>query len=485
VLLLESAILAVAGGVLGLVLATWSIQLVPRLAPAYLPRLEDVEVNVAVMAFAIGVATLATFIAGLAPAFSAVRAGVAGAHHTRVTSGRTARRWREALIVGEVALALLLSIGTALLVRTFLELRPNEPGFEMANRIVARAQIPAEQIGTGQAIDFVRSLQSEIEAAHPGTRVAASTSIPLTGMSMLFPLAATDGTPVESPNGRAVMLHFRLTTPNYLDVLGVPIVRGRGITENDVAGAPQAVVINEAAARRLWPDETDVMGRTITLQIDTAAIVYTVVGLAADTRLMGAVADARPELWASYWQTPWAFVHIVVHAPPGTQVSGQTIRDVAATIDPTVAIHQMDTLESIAALSNASARFEMSLMIGFGALAFMLALVGCYSVLAHLVAQRRREIGVRMALGATRRRIVRLVVGRGLLLGGIGVTIGVFAALALTRILASRLYGVSATDPLTFSVAAAAMLFSAMLAALVPASRAAGVEPVSAIRGSD
>jgi ABC-type antimicrobial peptide transport system permease subunit len=179
---------------------------------------------------------------------------------------------------------------------------------------------------------------------------------------------------------------------------------------------------------------------------------------------------------------PWTFMHIVVHGPPGTNVSGQTIRDVAARIDPAIAISRLTTLESIAAESNVLARFEMSLMSGFGGLAFVLALVGCYSVLAHLVTQRRREIGVRMALGATRPAIVRLVVGRGLLLAGIGIGIGTAAALALTRILESRLYGVSATDPLTFALAGLAMITAATCAALVPASRAASVEPVTAMR---
>jgi putative ABC transport system permease protein len=482
VLLLESGLLALAGGALGIVFAWWSIRLVPRVAPSYLPRLGDVEVNPAVMVFAIAASMLATLVAGLAPAFAAARAGSAGTQFVRITSGRAARRWRETLIVGEVALALVLSISTALLVRTFLTLRPTEPGFETTDRIVAHAQIPPEKVETGEAVEFVRLLQTELESAHPGARAAVSTSVPLSGSSMLFPLAAVDGTPIEAPDGRPVMLHFRLATPNYLDVIGVPIVHGRGLMESDGQGAPHVVVINEAAVRRFWPDENQVIGRTLTLDINGDTIHYAVVGVAADARLMGGITDARPELWASFWQMPWTFMHIVVHGPPGTNVSGQTIRDVAARIDPAIAISRLTTLESIAAESNVLARFEMSLMSGFGGLAFVLALVGCYSVLAHLVTQRRREIGVRMALGATRPAIVRLVVGRGLLLAGIGIGIGTTAALALTRILESRLYGVSATDPLTFALAGLAMITAATCAALVPASRAASVEPVTAMR---
>jgi predicted permease len=482
VLLLESALLALGGGALGIVFAWWSVQLVPRLAPAYLPRLGDVRINAMVMAFAIAASMIATFVAGMAPAFAAARAGSAGTQFVRVTSGRAARRWRETLIVGEVALALVLSIGTALLVRTFLVLRPTEPGFETADRIVARAQIPPEKVEGGDAVEFVRSFQSELESAHPGARAAASTSVPLSGSSMLFPLAAVDGTPVETADNRPVMLHFRLATPNYLDVIGIPIISGRGLMESDAPGAPHVLVINEAAARRFWPAQNDVIGRTLTLDIDADTIHYSVVGVAADARLFGAITEARPEIWASFWQTPWTFMHIVVHAPPGTNVTGQTIRDVAARIDPAIAISDFTTLATITAESNASARFEVSLMSGFGAIAFALALVGCYSVLAHLVTQRRREIGVRMALGATRPSIMRLVVGRGLLLAGIGIGIGTAASLALTRILESRLYGVSPTDPLTFALVGLAMIMAATCAALVPALRAAGVEPVTAIR---
>jgi hypothetical protein len=301
---------------------------------------------------------------------------------------------------------------------------------------------------------------------------------------MLFPIARVDGDPLETANDRAVMLHVRLATPNYLDVIGVPIVRGRGLSENDAPGAPHALVINEAAARRFWPDENNVLGRSLALEIDEDTVQYTIVGVAADARLLGGISDARPEVWASFWQLPWSFVRVVVHAPPGTNVTGQTLREAAARVDPSVAISRLETLASIAAESNAHARFEMSLMSGFGGLAFVLALIGCYSVLAHLVTQRRREIGVRMALGATRRKIVRLVVGRGLVLALLGVAIGTLIAFALTRILESRLYGVSATDPITFSVTALAMIAAAAIAALLPASRAASVAPVTAIRDS-
>jgi putative ABC transport system permease protein len=484
VLLFESGVLALAGGALGILLAWWLIRIVPRLAPPHVPRLGDIQINAAVMGFAVAASVLATLIAGLAPAFAAARTGSAGAHFVRMTSGRTARRWRETLIVGEVALALVLSICTVLLVRTYLALRPTEPGFETADRIVAHAQIPPEKVTTGQAVDFLRTLRSDIESAHSGVRVAASTSVPLSGSSMLFPIARVDGDPLETANDRAVMLHVRLATPNYLDVIGVPIVRGRGLSEDDAPGSPHALVINEAAARRFWPDENNVLGRTLALEIDEDTVQYTIVGVAADARLLGGITDARPEVWASFWQLPWSFVRVVVHAPPGTNVTGPTLREAAARVDPSVAISRLETLASIAAESNAHARFEMSLMSGFGGLAFVLALIGCYSVLAHLVTQRRREIGVRMALGATRRKIVRLVVGRGLVLALLGIAIGTLIALALTRILESRLYGVSATDPITFSVTALAMIAAAAIAALLPASRAASVAPVTAISDS-
>lgn len=482
VLLLESGAVAVAGGALGAVLAWWLIELVPRFAPATLPRLADVQVNSAVLAFALGVSVLATLVAGLAPAYAAARGGGAGGHFVRVTGGPVARRWRETLIVTEVALALVLSIGTILLVRTYLTLRPTEPGFETADRIVVHAEIPPDNVSTGQAVQFVRSLQSEIESAHPGVRLAASTSVPLSGSSMLFPMVSIDGEPLVTTNDRPVLLHYRLATPNYLDVMGIPMVRGRGLSEDDAPGAPNALVINEAAAQRFWPDANDVVGRTMALEIDGDTILHTIVGVAANARLLGGFTDARPEAWASYWQIPWSFTRIVVHAPSGTNVTGQTIRDAAARLDPAVAISRFETLASIAAESNASARFEMSVMSGFGALAVLLALVGCYSVLSYLVTQRRREIGVRMALGATRKTIVRLVVGRGLALAGLGIALGTGVALAATRILESRLYGVSPTDPVTFAVSGLALIGAALLAAAVPAARAAEVEPVTAIR---
>jgi putative ABC transport system permease protein len=281
--------------------------------------------------------------------------------------------------------------------------------------------------------------------------------------------------------------------------MGIAVTRGRGLVEGDTGEAPRVIVVSGEAARRLWPGLRSPVGRRLTLDPygasrpkppDAAArppagpqiIEFTVVGVVADVRASGAHTRPRPEVYASYWQVPWPDLHLVVHAPGPGGVTGEELRGAVAALDPTVPVGDVTTVESIAGESVAQARYEMSLMTVFGLLAAALALIGCYGVMSYSVSQRTREIGVRIALGASRRSVAREVFGRGARAVGAGLLGGLVLSVTVTRVLEGSLYGVSPTDPLTFAGASAVLALATLLAAWIPARRAASVEPARTLR---
>jgi hypothetical protein len=276
------------------------------------------------------------------------------------------------------------------------------------------------------------------------------------------------------------------------------VLGGRDLQDTDVAGAPGVVVLNQSAARRLWPDLENPLGRRLTLDLYGAAlprpataegaappapptVELVVVGIVADVRSSGVHTRPRPTAFVSYWQIPWPALHVVVHAPGGGVTADRMKRAVAA-IDPSVPVGDVTTLEAVVGRAVAQPRYEATLLTIFGALAGILAVVGCYGVMAHSVAQRTREIGVRMALGATRHAVAGAVLARGARMVGVGLGAGLLLAVGLTRVLERSLYGVSPTDPATFVGATAVLALVSLLATWLPARRAAAVEPVRTLK---
>jgi putative ABC transport system permease protein len=481
-LLIECSVLASASAAGGTLLAWWVVDALPRFAPVYAGRLDEVRLDPVVLGFAIGIAGFTTLVAGLAPAVTASRAGAraAAAGIPRSTPDRSVRRLREAFITAEIALALMLLIGCTLLVRTFLTLNPVAPGFAIEDRVVASIRLPARFDEPGTT-ELVRRLTARIREMPSRPRVAAVTDLPLTGLTMIVPVDGVDGRPAPPIGGRPADVHFRSATPEYFDVLGLRLARGRSLRDSDAAGSLPVAVINRAAARRLWPDEPDPIGRTITMEPAGRSIEFTIVGICEDARIFGNTTAPRAELFASFWQVPFNRFQIAIHDPTRT-VDDLSLRNALASIDADLPISSVSTLRSIASDSVSLPRFQMLLMLAAAGLALLLALTGCYSVLAYNVAQRHREFGVRCALGAAPGAIVRLVARRGAALIAAGILLGMAGAWAGTRVLASLLFGISPTDPLTFGMASLAVGLAALLAALIPARRAAAVQPIVALR---
>jgi putative ABC transport system permease protein len=484
-LLMESAVLALAGALVGWFVATAGLRAVLVLVPDFygFGRIGGVRMDHAVLAFTALVAFATTLLAGLAPAIHAAQhAGRVAAGSTRVSATRRVRRWREALMAAEVALALVLLIGTVLLIRTFLVLRPASPGFEARDRMVARIQLPAvPERDEASKVEFARRVLRDVQTAAPAARVALATDVPLSGIIMNFPVLEVDGRPYVPADDRAAGVDLVSASPNYFDVLGISVVRGRGLTPSDLPGSAGVVVLNESAANRFWPD-ADPIGRHIVLDFGERSVELGVVGVAADTRSSGIHTRARTTAFVSFWQVPWGRFELVVHQPAEARLSADAVRRIVASIDAGIPVPTITTLEQMTAQAVAEPRYHMVLMLVFGALAVVLAVVGCYGVLSYSVAQRTREIGIRVALGASRATIVRRLVARGALLVAIGLIAGTAMALALTRVLESRLYGVTPFDPATFAGAAAGLALVSLAAAYLPARRAAAVEPTEALR---
>jgi putative ABC transport system permease protein len=484
-LLTESALLALAGGTVGLTLAKWGKDLLLALAPEDLPRLSDVSLDGRALAFTAAITLLTGLGFGLFPALQASKIRGSNLNETLKDAGRGStddgrrRLIRGALVVLEVALALELLVGAGLLIKSFLRLRSVDPGFNPAGALTA--QIPLSQRKypeDSQRVAFYTQLIEKV-AALPGVQAA--------GAAMVTPLSGNDfvlGFMIEGrppyPAGSEPDTNYYSVTPGYFKAMGIPLLRGRLFTERDAKDATRVVIINETMAKRFFPGE-DPIGKR--LHVTMGPLLYReIVGIVGDVKHYSLDQETKAQTYEPYAQQPFSGMTLVARTSGDPAGLSAAIRGEVLKIDKELPISNVRTLEQYLSTSIAQQRFSVLLLGIFAAVAMALACVGIYGVLSYSVAQRRREIGVRMALGAARRDVLRLVVGHAMLLTLIGVAIGLGAAFALTRVMSTLLFGVSATDPMTFVLIALLLVAVALLAALVPARRATKVDPMVALR---
>ncbi len=484
-LLTESALLALAGGTVGLTLAKWGKDLLLALAPEDLPRLSDVALDGRALAFTAALSLLTGLGFGLFPALQASNIRGPNLNETLKDAGRGStddgrrRLIRGSLVVLEVALALVLLVGAGLLIKSFLRLRSVDPGFNPAGALTA--QIPLSQRKypeDSQRVAFYTQLIEKV-AALPGVQAA--------GAAMVTPLSGNDfvlGFRIEGrppyPAGSEPDTNYYSVTPGYFKAMGIPLLRGRLFTERDTKDAPRVIIINETMAKRFFPGE-DPIGKR--LHVTMGPVLYReIVGIVGDVKHYSLDQEAKAQTYEPYAQQPFSGMTLVARTSGDPAGLSSAIRGEVLKIDKELPISNVKTLEQYLSTSIAQQRFSVLLLGIFAAVAMALACVGIYGVLSYSVTQRRREIGVRMALGAARRDVLRLVVGHAMLLTLIGVAIGLGAAFALTRVMSTLLFGVSATDPMTFGLIALLLIAVALLAALVPARRATKVDPMVALR---
>jgi putative ABC transport system permease protein len=482
--LTESLLLGLAGGGLGLVLAAWGVEVLVALSPGNIPRLEEVGLDARVLAFTFGVSALTGVLFGLLPALSASKADVSvslkegGSRGS--TAGAGARRLRATLVVAEIAITVVLLAGAGLMVRSFMAIQSVDPGFRPERVLTFDFALPAAKYKEDpQIVGFAEQLTARA-AALPGVeRAALVDALPLSGGGsvLAFVIEGRPPLPPEQVQDAQVFV----VTPDYFEVLGIGHVRGERLTERHREGTPDVAVINEAMARRFWPGE-DPVGKRLNLGNPENTPWVTVIGIVRDTRHSGLDKEPYPQMYGPAAQFPRRAMTLVARTSGDPTGLAPALRRELAAIDPDLPLYNVRTMEQVMSDSISRRRFQMVLIAAFAGVGLLLAAVGIYGVISYSVAQRRHEIGVRMALGARAADILKLVVGQGLGLTLAGVGVGLAGAFALTRVLASLLYGVTATDPLTFACVALALLGVALLACLLPARRATKVDPMVALR---
>ena len=481
-LMTESGLLAILGGVSGLLLAVWGIDVLIKFSPGDIPRTEDIGLNYAVLLFTLAASLLAGFLFGFTPAMQASKPDLHSS--LREASGGSGvaagRRLRGAFVVSEVALAVLLLIGAGLVIRSFSELTAVDPGFDAENVLGFRVSLPgAAYPDQAQQTAFFQELIRRVESLPGVTSAGATIARPL-GRAMGPGTSFILEDRPEPPRADRPVADIRAVTPGYFRTLGVPLISGRSFTERDRAESPLAVVINQTMARTFWPDENAV-GHRVSVSWDEM-ISAEIVGVVGDVRHGGLDAVPRAKIYFAHAQFQWSVLDLVVRAGADPAALVAAIRGEVAELDPNLPVYSVSTMRELVTGSVAEERFNMLLLSLFAAVALLLASVGIYGVLSYSVTQRTHEIGVRVALGAEGRSVLRLVVGQGMALAGAGVLVGVLAAFGLTRLMTSLLYEVSATDPLTYAAVVVILLLVALAACYVPAWRATRVDPVVALK---
>ena len=483
-LLIESVLLSVIGGVAGIVAAIWGLDVLTAVGAKTVPRLREVNLDATVLflTFVISVATGILF--GIAPAVASAKPELTEALKEGgrgTSSGARRNQLRNSLVVSEIALALVLLIGAGLLMKSFVHLQKVNPGFNPKNVVTAELSLPLLKYPRGKpVIDFYAEVLRRVSAL-PGVQTAAFTNVlPLSGSN-------TDNSfHIEGRNEMQTKVfpdeEIRSITPDYFRVLQTPLLRGRFFTEADNADAPGVVIINQAMAKKYWPGE-DAVGKRINFgDSDPQKIKwFMVVGVVGDIHHQGLDVDPKPEFYLPHPQRAYRGMILAVRSGQDSRALISTLRKEIQSIDPDQPLANVRTLETVAGESIAPRRMSVALLGVFASIALLLAGVGIYGVISYLVVQRTHEIGVRMALGAQRQDVLRMVVGHALKLVGIGAVIGLVLALLSTRALAALLYSVSAFDLTTFLFVTITLAGVALLASYVPALRATRADPMIAL----
>jgi predicted permease len=491
-LLTESAVLACVAGAAGLALASWSVRALVAAAPPDVPRLEQTAVDPVVLAFTMAVVILSAILFGLVPALRAARTDV---HTVLKEGGRGAAaggardRLRTGLIVAELALALILLVGAGLLIRSAIALDRTSPGFDPTGVLAGRLALPASDYSERERVVQTFDRIAEAARAVPGVTAAALTSQVPMGPGGNGNGLIPEGRPIVPEN--AINSRLRIVTPGYFETLGIPIVRGRALTADDRRGGLKVMVISEALAEAAFPGQ-DPIGRRIGCcehgPDNTTPDFKTVVGVAGNVRWRGLGEAPSPEFYLPAAQVPpegWTWIQRTMYVVVRTRIEPASIvsplRAALAPVVPGVPLFDARPMEQRVGASVATARFNTLLLTVLGAIGLALAAVGIYGVISYFVSRRTQEIGVRMALGATRGDVVGLVVRQAAAPVFLGITIGAAASIPLSRVISTQLFGVRPNDPLTLAAVTAGLACVALLASLIPAARAASVDPTKAL----
>ncbi len=482
--LTESVLLTTLAGGLGVLLALWCVDAIRGLGPEFIPRASEVRVDPVTLGFTLAVSLATGILLGLVPAWQAARGDVGEALQdaSRGASGGVRQsRARGALLVAQVALSLVLLVGAGLLLTSLWRLQQVRLGFNPEGVLTAQLMLPAARYPEREKqADFFLRLTERLQAIPGVRRAATAIGAPLTdnGGTMFYAVIGRPLPPVkERPAAK-----YCVVSPDYFSTLEIPVLRGRAFTERDRGGTPPVMVINETMARRLFPDG-NALGQRILCSVSDPTETE-VVGVVGDVRSRRVAEPAREEMYFSLIQRPDVYMTVLVRAanPAGAEALAPSLRAAVRALDSDQPVAGIEPMKMLVSRSVADRRLTALLLAGFAGLALVLAAIGIYGVMAYAVAQRTREIGIRLALGAQRSDVFRLIVGGGMRLAGLGLVLGALAALGLTRLLSGLLFNVGANDPLTFSGVIGLLAAVALVANYLPARRAMRVNPTIALR---
>ena len=483
--LVESVMLALLGGVAGMMLGSWGVDALLALKPDDLPRVENIALDGRVLSFTFGLALLTGMVFGTFPAWQATRVQVssmAASGGNRIAAGGS--RLRSLLVVAELALALVLLVGAGLLGKAFWRLTKVELGFDPDRLITMRVEVPEARYREVPLQTQFRERVLENMNAVPGVSAAMISELPLAGAALDHNFIIEGRAPI--PVGGEPDLYNRSVAGDYFRVMGIPLLHGRLLTRNDRADAPQVGVINESMARKYFPGQEPV-GQRIRWARSEEISWITIVGVVGDVRHFGLAETEEPAIYTPYAQTDavwkrWSEIVARTKGAPESNALVTQLKQAIWKVDPLIPVTKVRTMTEIMSVSLSERRFNAVLIGIFAAVALTLSCVGLYGVIAYLVEQRTREIGVRMALGAQRHHVLTLIMRQGMALAIAGLALGVGAAFAASRVLLSLLHGVEPTDPATFFSVVVLLLGVAAAATYVPARRAAQLDPSVALR---
>jgi putative ABC transport system permease protein len=493
--LTESIVLAAAGGALGLILAVWGVHALVLVAPPSIPRLDAVTIDGQVLVFTLTVSLLTGMLFGAAPALHSLKANVTDGltdGGRSGTAGRVRHRFRRALVVGQIALGLVLVTGSGLLVQSFLHLRSVDPGFDPDHLLTARVDLTAVRYPENPKIwAFYGELIRRV-AALPGVEAAAAArALPMTGRLDIgdwsFVMEGRYSLPPKPEERRHA--DWQVVTPDYFGTMRIPMRQGRAFEDRDDRSAPGAIIINETIAKQVWPNG-DAIGQRVLLGGGSVDSTWrTVVGVVGDVRHRGLDVAPRPEMympeaqWPGGTGTAQRSLYLAIRTSGDPALLANPLRATLRAIDPDVPLAEVQTMSDALGSWAAERKLTMLIVTLFAALALTLGAVGIYGLMAHLVAERTREIGIRIALGAVPGEILRLLGRQGTAMAATGIALGLVGSLAATRLLGGMLFQVRPTDPPTFAGTAIVIAVVAAIASLIPAIRATRVDPVEALRG--
>ncbi len=481
-LLTESLLLAGIGSIVGVLLASWSVDLLLALIPESVPRLQGVRMDSRVVGFTVVISLVSGLLFGLAPALQGSRLDLNRSLKESGLQGSDSsgsHRMRHVLVIAEISLSLILLIGAGLMIKSFMQLQRVSVGVNPDRVLTMQINVRGSRYGE-RLPTFYQQLLEKVEAL-PGVQSAGLTlGLPL-NLSLPPREFSIEGRLASVVEGRPIT-DTLIVSPDYFQVLGAPLMKGRGFAETDQPTAPRVAIVNETMARRYFSNENPLGKRIRSGGADSQSPWIEIVGVVGDIKYAGLEAESRSTLYLPLWQNPAAPMNLVVRTSADPLTLVPSIRNELLSLDKEVPVTSIRTMEQLIYRAQAQPRFRTLLLGFFGSMALLLAAVGIYGVMSYSVTQRTREIGIRMALGAHTGDVLKLVIWQGTMLTLAGVGIGLFSSFALMRLMERLLFGVSATDPLTFVLITALLTMVALLACYMPARRATKVDPIVALR---